>query len=215
VYSFSLAKIQSQSTERKKDKHMNIKNSAALLAIAATVNPLSITSVSEENEQRIKDAFRTMHGIVQHYNGVTGKNASIPAFADCDGEDLRRVAKRAVAVLENNEQARIDAKYAGVKSAMAEIFEIYMQPAREAKSHLEAARATLPEAMRKLLPEFSSTVDVPVSAVLGCFKGAQQESVLKQLHEMGYKTVKNETSGDFTVRVPFDGGASSSEEQAA
>jgi hypothetical protein len=161
--------------------------------MAAPTNA-SLPIISDDNEGTLLSALATLHGVVATY-GV-----ALPAFDKCEADEWERIASRTVRALRAKGKARQEAAVAHIRGQVAEIVTPYLDEARKARSIF----LTLPAEVRKMMPQFPPSVNIPIDAFVGVFPtGTPVEKQMGALRTLNYTVGKGQQGAPF-VKVDLD-----------
>jgi hypothetical protein len=171
---------------------MNASNTVAALPL-----------IDSTTEEEILTALRALHGAVAaHGAQFPSFDAMLADAASPSGDKgllIERIASRAYRALGALNVARREERIAKFRQGIADVVSPYVDEKKEARD----AFLALPSGVRKFLPAFGSTVEIPVEAVSSVFpSGTPVESMVKVLHGLNYKISKTAGKLHIVAELP-------------
>lgn len=163
---------------------------------------LTIQHISDEEADTITSALAMLHGIVKGANySVAREKEALGAFDQSNTDQHQAIAVRAIKALIVRSEAMKLERVRQFRAGVEKVCRTYIDLAQMEKEEFDAMSDSL--RARLGLTTFPDMVSIPLGALVATFPdGMPQESMIKMLHDMGYKVGKGK-DGAFTMRVPF------------
>ncbi len=157
--------------------------------------------ISDNVEQQAKAAFQTLHSLFSTH----GSTVMPTDFADLGLDGYEKLATRAIGAIKAARMARREAAIAGIRASIKGTVEAAVQSHKVQKEAYDTLLSSTPEAMRKFIAAFPTSVQVPMSDIDGAFpEGTKLETKVALLKEMSYPVSKGkDNSFNLVIPVPF------------
>lgn len=169
----------------------------------ATNTVAALPLIDSTTEEEILTALRALHGAVAAHGAQFPSFDLMVADAAAPSGDkallIERIASRAYRALGALNVARHEERIAKFRQGVADIVSPFVSEKSEARAEFLA----LPQSVRKFLPAFGSTVEIPVEAVASVFAaGTPLEAMVKVLHGLNYKLSKSGGKLNIVAELP-------------
>lgn len=165
-----------------------------------TSNDTSVKVLSDARNEELLSIFRTLHGkVMTALQEVGVKPTFNDKFDACTNEDYKGLHEQARILLRAKGKAVFEARIGGIRAGIQGTSETYLNKARAAKAHMDS----LPAEVKSFLPAFATTVNVPVSELVGFWpQGTSMEAIVRDLTALKYSLVKGEDKS-FSIKIAY------------
>lgn len=157
----------------------------------------TVQTISDDSADILIAALGEVYSVVQNY----GDKEPLAPFNCDDAAQRETICVRALKALIHLQAVRAEEKVRRFRGAVQKVCDTYMDLACGEKEEFDGMSDNLRK--RLGLTTFPDTVAIPLGALVDSFPvGTPQETMIKMLHDMGYKVSKAKDN-TFTLRVPF------------